>query len=77
MLGVGIKVKDSFGKFLGGFARVLRGKGEDLQRESRGGGLPAPASEEEEALYAAMGWDDASGNAAEVAAGKVADAVRG
>lgn len=77
MLGVGIKVRDGFGKFLGGFAKALRGAERKAERKAeRGGGRSPAVSEEEEALYEAMGWNSADEeNAGAVAREKLMEAV--
>jgi hypothetical protein len=78
MLGVEIKVKESFGKFLGGFAKRLRGAEREAEDEvQRGGGRPPASSEEEEALYEAMGWNSADeDNAGAVAREKLSEAIK-
>ena len=61
MIGVAIKVKEGFGRFLGGLGKRLLQAGREAGEEISTIERPAPRDEAEEALWQAMGWADPEG----------------
>jgi hypothetical protein len=61
MIELRVKLKDSFGKWLGGIESVFRRKGRDAGREISAEARPEPRGEAEEALWQAMGWSEPEG----------------
>lgn len=77
MLELRVKMKDSFGSWLGGLGRALGVKGREASREASAIERPAPRDEAEEALWQAMGWDEPQGeDAGKVAARAVEEVLK-
>jgi hypothetical protein len=76
VIGLGIRVRGGFERFLSGVGRAFRRKGEEAGQEIGELERPAPKTEAEEALHQAMGWaDDEVEDAMAVSRRKVREAL--
>ena len=76
MFGVGLKLKETLGRRLDGLWQAFGRKSREAEAEISRKARPAPLTEAEEELRAAMGWDDQEGESAvAVAARKAKEAL--